>query len=67
MDDLHGELDASMQTNKFFRDRHDENEKKRENLMREIGEKQFQLQQFSDEKTFLQSEVDRLKGNNCVH
>lgn len=62
LDDLHGELDASMQTNKFFRGRHEENEKKREKLIIEINEKQFNLQQINDEKTFLQSEVERLKG-----
>lgn len=59
-------MDASIQTNKFFRDRHDDEEKKREKLINEINEQKFVLQQTNEEKNFLQSEVDRLKGTKKI-
>lgn len=62
-EDLHSELDASLDINSTYRVRLDESNKNIDKLKGDANQSLFQLQQMSEEKHSLQSETERLKGN----
>lgn len=62
MDDLHGELDASLHTNTFFRNRLDEEEKRLENLTQELIQSRRHAQEVAEERQMAQAEAQRLRG-----
>ncbi|KAI1713113.1 hypothetical protein DdX_09185 [Ditylenchus destructor] len=61
MDDLHGELDASLHTNTFFRNRLDEEEKRLENLTQELIQSRRHAQEVAEERQMAQAEAQRLR------
>ena len=63
MNDLHGELDVSLETNASYRQKIDAEEKKYEALSSELKETRRTIQQLNDEKQIAYNEIERLKGN----
>lgn len=62
MDDLLGELDASVNTNTFFRNKLDEEEKRFESLTQELIQSRRHAQQVAEERQIAQTEAERLRG-----
>ncbi|KAL3115669.1 hypothetical protein niasHT_018075 [Heterodera trifolii] len=60
-DDLHGELDASLETSAIFRRRLDENVARMDTLCTELYQSRAQTQQALDDKNIMAAEVERLK------
>ncbi|KAI3411760.1 hypothetical protein GPALN_001827 [Globodera pallida] len=60
-DDLHGELDASLETSAIFRRRLDDNAARMEALYAEMHQSRAQTQQALDDKNIMGAEVERLK------
>uniref|UniRef100_A0A914C6M9 A-kinase anchor protein 9 n=1 Tax=Acrobeloides nanus TaxID=290746 RepID=A0A914C6M9_9BILA len=61
LNDLHGELDVSLETNASYRQKIDAEEKKYEALSSELKETRRTIQQLTDEKHIAHSEIERLK------
>jgi hypothetical protein len=60
---LYEELDASLKTTDVFRKRVDESAMKIDAIVSELYQSRAMVQQVSDEKAILASEIERLKGD----
>uniref|UniRef100_A0A915CXS2 Uncharacterized protein n=1 Tax=Ditylenchus dipsaci TaxID=166011 RepID=A0A915CXS2_9BILA len=61
LDDLHGELDASVNTNTMFRNRLEEEEKRLEAITQELIQSRRHAQQVADENRFCKMKLSVLK------
>ena len=59
---MHEELDASLKTTDVFRKKLDETSHKLDGVVSELYLSRAQIQQVTDEKAILSSEIERLKG-----
>lgn len=62
LDDLRGELDASLEATSYFRQKFEAEQRRAENAAIEARAAQRRALKFSEEREYLYGEISRLKG-----